>query len=342
MEDEFQGRNLMKRKYDVIFLIIPILIVGLIIFHIVFHIRILSSPVTSDQGILDVIVDAALDGKRTLIFKSTVIPSEDTINNVFPETFNRDMYMGAEIHHYTYRYVPDGAFYKVKVKISKPSFFASMLTRIRVKQIAGHIDKLDSDYAKVKATHDYLIRLNKYNYIKGGAFSCLYGRESACNGYAYSFYLIMQELGIPVTCDFGFNHVWNRVKLGDYWYNIDVTFDDTGYSDGYYGYFLKCNADWTEHDYGLSDAPESLPVSGLSCGENYRLVPNYRLIAIGCACLLGIALFFILRQTRKIWNQHELKRIEKELADQEEAKRLFEEELKRKQEEFAKENHNLW
>ena len=76
MEDEFQGRNLMKRKYDVIFLIIPILIVGLIIFNIVFHIRILSSPVTSDQGILDVIVDAALDGKRTLIFKSTVIPSE--------------------------------------------------------------------------------------------------------------------------------------------------------------------------------------------------------------------------------------------------------------------------
>lgn len=342
MDGEFQGRNLMKRKYDVIFVIIPAVIAGLIIFHVIFHIRILSKPLTSETQILDAVVDAALDGKRTLKFKSTVIPSEEIIDNVFPETFEHNKYMGAEVHHYKYTYIPQGIYYKVTVKISKPSFIASVLTKIRVRQIANHLRGLSTDYEKVKAAHDYLICLNKYNYIKGGAFSCLYGRESACNGYAYSFYLIMTELGIPVTCDFGSNHVWNRVKIGEYWYNIDVTFDDSGYPEGYYGYFLKCNADWTEHEYGLSDAPSSLPVTGPSCGDNYRKIPNYRLIAMLSAAVLAVGLFFLLKLIRKKWNAHELKRIQKDLEMQEKARILFEEQLQKKREEFAKEDHNLY
>ncbi|MBR4581027.1 MAG: hypothetical protein IKO32_07325 [Lachnospiraceae bacterium] len=332
----------MKRKADAIFIIIPAVIVGLIIFNIFFHIRTLSSPLTSDAQILNAVVDAALDGKRTLKFKSTIVPSEEVIDQVFEETFKRDKYVGAEIHHYSYTYIPSGAYYRVKVKISKPSFLASFFTRIRVKQIALHLSGLDSDYAKVKAAHDYLIRLNKYNYIKGGAFSCLYGRESACNGYAYSFYLIMTELGIPVTCDFGRNHVWNRVMLDGYWYNIDVTFDDTGSPNGYYGYFLKCNDDWNNHDYGLSDAPSSLPVTGLSAGENYRRVPNYRLIGLSIGAVLAVGLFFLLKFIRKKWNERELKRIQKELELQEKARQLFEEQLQKKRDEFAKEDHNLY
>ena len=342
MDGEFRGRNLRKRKSDIIFIIIPVLIVGLIIFNILFHIRIVSRTVATEEEILSVVVDAALDGKRTVKLKSRVKPSEATMDYLFPQTFQRDMYMGAEIHHYEFRYTPHGAYYDVKVKISKPSVIAAYFTRIRVKQIASHLKKLDSDYDKVKAAHDYLIRLNKYNYVKGGAYSCLYGHESACNGYAYSFYLIMKELGIPATCDFGFNHVWNRVKIGDYWYNIDLTYDDSGSSEPYYGYFLKCNDDWNEHDYGLADAPSSLPVKGRSAGENYRLIPNYRIIGIIAGFLIAVALFFVFRALKKIHDKRELKRIEEELEMQERARILFEEQLKKKQEEFAKEDHNLW
>ena len=342
MDEEFQGRNLLHRKYDVIFVIIPILIAGLIIFNILFHIRIVSKPVSTQDELLETVVESALAGKRTVHLKSYVQPSEDVLDNIFQETFNRDMYMGAEIHHYKYSYVQKGSYYKVKVQIGKPSLLASLFTRIRVRMIAEHLKKLGNDYDKVKAAHDYLIKLNKYNYIKGGAFSCLYGRESACNGYAYSFYLIMQELGIPVTCDFGFNHVWNRVQLDGYWYNIDVTFDDTGYAEPYYGYFLKNNEDWTEHDYGLSDAPSSLPVKGRSARQNYFLIPNYRLIGIGICVLAAFGLFFLARILRKAWNRRELKRIQEELEMQEKARLLFEEQLKKKQEAFAAQDHNIW
>ena len=335
MEEEFVGRDLIHRKSDAVFWVILIVIVGLIVFHFASRIRVVSTPVANNDELLEKVAQAALDGKRTIYLKSLVQPDGNVLQYIFPITFNADMYIGAEIHHFQYTYKPEGAYYRVKVKLRSPSRVAAFFTKIRVRQIARHLNKLETDYDKVKAAHDYLAKLNKYNYIKGGAFSCLYGRESACNGYAYSFYLILKELNIPVTCDFGTNHVWNRVKLGEYWYNVDVTYDDPG-KGVFYTYFLKCNADWPMHDYGLSDAPSSLPVTGRSASENYALVPNYHLIGIIMFLLLCVASFFAIRQLRRIHGEKELKRIEENLRREEEAKILFEEQLRKKQEEFAR------
>lgn len=111
-----------------------------------------------------------------------------------------------------------------------------------VKQMDGM-----SDYEKVKFTHDYLVENCTYNIDRDGPVNCLFGKQSNCNGYALSFCLIMQRCDIECKYITGLNHAWNVVKLDGLWYNIDVTWDDTG-GEISYDYFLKGRADWKKHD----------------------------------------------------------------------------------------------
>ena len=333
--------RLRKRPEIVIFAIVAA-IVGLLIANKVSHTRVVSATLTSDEQILNTVVNAAVDGKRVIKFESTVCPSEDVLDNLFPEVLKKNPYVGAEIHHYEYRYTMSGGHYKTKLKLRKPSKIAAFLTRLRVKSIAKNLnEKLDNDYDKVKATHDYLIQINKYSYIYGGAFNCLYLRSSACNGYASSFFLIMKELGIPCTCEFGSAHEWNSVCVDGVWYNIDVTWDDQDHSV-VYDYFLKSDIDWQGHHHGNSNATKSLPVEGRGAYENFRLVPSYRTYANLGGILGVIILFFVFRIVRKVAAKAELRKIEKQLDCEEQARRLFEEELERKRRAFAEEDHNLY
>lgn len=87
---------------------------------------------------------------------------------------------------------------------------------------------------KLIVLHDYLIYHTNYGY-SGDGFPSIdedvleYG-NAICEGYAGAFQLLCNEAGI--TCEiiegtgFGRNHAWNKVKLSDGWYNVDVTFDD--------------------------------------------------------------------------------------------------------------------
>lgn len=104
-----------------------------------------------------------------------------------------------------------------------------------------------SDYEKVKYTHDYLIDNCTYDINRDGPYNCIFGKRSNCNGYALAFCLIMRECNIECKYVTGLNHAWNAVKLGSFWYNIDVTWDDTGKGISY-DYFLKGRSDWKRHD----------------------------------------------------------------------------------------------
>ena len=332
----------MRKRPEIAIFILIGAIVGLLIIGKISHTRVISATLTSDEQILNAAVQAAVDGKRVVKFESTVCPSESTLDHVFSEVLKKNPYVGAELHHYEYRYIVSGSHYKTRLKFSKPSKIAAFFTRLRVKSIAKNLNnKLDSDYDKVKAVHDYLIQINKYSYINGGAFNCLYLRSSACNGYASSFFLIMQELGIPCTCEFGSNHEWNSVCVDGVWYNIDVTWDDQNHAV-VYDYFLKCNNDWAGHHHGSSDAVQSLPVTGKGAYENFRLIPSYRTFANIGGIAGAVALFFLFRLIRKIAAKAELHKIEAQLDREEQARRLFEEELERKRQAFAQEDHNLY
>lgn len=202
----------------------------------------------------------------------------------------------------------------------------SFLVFIRSGQISGKIKGL-SDYEKVKAVHDYIILHNEYNRSSGGACNTLYRGDSACNGYALAFYIIMKKAGVPVTCEYGYGleseHLWNRVQVDGHWYNIDLTWDDLGGQNVGYDYFLKSDADWQGHDHGGSDAEVSMDVTGKTAAEYYRMFPNYNAIMIWSiigVIAAGFALYIWLLD-RKM----KRKKLEKaRLEAQEEAQRMEE------------------
>jgi len=91
---------------------------------------------------------------------------------------------------------------------------------------------------KEKLLHDRLVL--EVDYIRGPfdqtAYSALVDHKSVCAGYSRAFQLLMQKIGIPCyycsglsitprDTDWG-KHAWNILKLGDDYYNVDVTWND--------------------------------------------------------------------------------------------------------------------
>ncbi len=139
-------------------------------------------------------------------------------------------------------------------------------------KINGIISQLSpemSDLEKVVFVHDWLCVYGEYDLrLYDGTMPrssydirgiLLYG-VGVCQSYTWAFDDIMDELGIDcinVTSD-SMNHTWNQVKIGGYWYNMDITWDDptsNAVGRARHEYFLCSDADFTnnrEH-YGYYD-----------------------------------------------------------------------------------------
>lgn len=93
---------------------------------------------------------------------------------------------------------------------------------------------------KLKAVHDYLIRLCSYDYglkdMNGyedslTAYGALVKKKAVCQGYTGAFNLIAQKAGIYSIAVCGTvssgSHTWNYVKAGSSYRYIDCTWDET-------------------------------------------------------------------------------------------------------------------
>lgn len=58
------------------------------------------------------------------------------------------------------------------------------------------------------------------------AYGCLVKGKAVCSGYADAFNAIMVELNIPSKIVMSSDHAWNKVKIGNRWYHVDVTWND--------------------------------------------------------------------------------------------------------------------
>jgi hypothetical protein len=111
-----------------------------------------------------------------------------------------------------------------------------------------------SAYAKIKAVHDYIIGHVDYDdtLSRFTAYDALSSGLAVCQGYALLTYKMLMELGVPVRfiCGTGNSggtsgsHAWNIVGIGQLWYNLDTTWDDTAGTDAY---FLRNNAAFSDH-----------------------------------------------------------------------------------------------
>lgn len=126
-----------------------------------------------------------------------------------------------------------------------------------------------SDLEKERYVHDALMQITSYNLqakMNQSAYSALVNGESVCAGYARAFQYIMQQLGIPCyycTGTAGEDHAWNIVKLGNTYYNVDVTWDDT--DPATYNYYNKSDA-----AFAPTHARTGLSVYLPACIENVQ------------------------------------------------------------------------
>ena len=68
-------------------------------------------------------------------------------------------------------------------------------------------------------------------------YSVLCGDLTVCAGYADTLYMLCNASGIDAISVTSPNHQWNKVRIGDSWYNCDATWDDEDTGSAYISTF---------------------------------------------------------------------------------------------------------
>lgn len=160
----------------------------------------------------------------------------------------------------------NGVYYIDKISVNFTGTYALTkeeweATKKRLHEIAKKIPSDSSDVQKVRLVNEYLSRYTNYDfktykqYMQDSTAIKIFkpftpydvgnGGVAVCEGYAKAANVILNELGVKtriVTSNIQ-NHAWNIVKIGDKWYNLDVTWndDDGGNYDISEKYLLKSN-----------------------------------------------------------------------------------------------------
>ncbi|MCI5512276.1 MAG: S-layer homology domain-containing protein [Eubacterium sp.] len=137
-----------------------------------------------------------------------------------------------------------------------------------------NLDK-KNDYEKISSIYEYICtnvtydheNLNDDDYkLKFTAYAALINKTAVCQGYATLLYRLSLETGIDARLiagkGNGENHGWNIARLGNYYYNLDSTWD-AGKTE--YDYFLLCNDNFSKHErfdeYQTDEFNRSYPMS---------------------------------------------------------------------------------
>ena len=92
-------------------------------------------------------------------------------------------------------------------------------------------------------------------------YGALVNGLTVCEGYARSFQMLLNGLGVDCVGVIGEStgqlHIWNCVRLGDNWYNVDATWNDREESYARYIYF-NVTDDYLADDHTLSPMYDAL------------------------------------------------------------------------------------
>ena len=103
-----------------------------------------------------------------------------------------------------------------------------------VDEIVYEASQYNSDYDREKYVYQKILYMTEYDKdakLNQSAYSSLVLGRSVCAGYSRAFQLIMQRLNIPtyyVLGEANEEHAWNIIKINNEYYNVDLTWDDTG------------------------------------------------------------------------------------------------------------------
>lgn len=199
--------------------------------------------------------------------------------------------------YYTYKPVKIGNttyyYYKFNITIK---YFTTLEQKQQVDEkvkslIQGFgFTKNTTEYEKVKTIYDYVC--NNVRYAKDTtqnavytSWSALFNKEAVCQGYAQLMYRMLKEVGISCRVIPGYGkkadvkHGWNIVKIGDYYYNIDATWDSQNVEAGLpYEYFLKGD-NFKYHtrldDYNTAEFYADYPMAAADYGTTSTPTASY-------------------------------------------------------------------
>lgn len=152
-----------------------------------------------------------------------------------------------------------------------------------------------TDFEKAKIAHDLINQKVSYNNDFYGdideesaftqsAYSAICMDKTVCAGYAQAYQMLCNSAGVDTISVTSEVHQWNKVRLGDSWYNVDCTWDDyddeeSGESAVFYDFFARSDAVYDEIDrvepgYYDSHKEEAfwdnlLPACTLDSGSTY-------------------------------------------------------------------------
>ncbi len=142
-------------------------------------------------------------------------------------------------------------------------------------EVASVLDSLDlegkNEYEKFYAIYEYITHNIVYDFDHLGdteyllqftAYAAIINKTAVCQGYANLLYRMLLEAGLDCRIisgeGNGGGHAWNIVRLGEYYYNVDSTWDASGisvydwegnflYKEYPMTYMLRCNANFPDH-----------------------------------------------------------------------------------------------
>lgn len=251
----------------------------------------------------EVIAEDCLNFTKKGKYITSLNPNDFSYDKLIEKMAEKDIVAGNSLYWVTWQSEIKPGFYEIEFRFK---YYINKNEYKKVCKMAKDIAKKMkgfSDYEKIKATHDYLIEYNNYHIGSDGPYRALYKGQTNCNGYALAFMAIMRECGIPCTYETGDNHAWNTVLLDGEWYNIDVTWDDTGVWDKeggvLYDYFLKSNQDWRKHHHGSATAAQSYNAD-LTVKKD---IPNYDTLYTIHNIVILIAIIVLLIVGNRIKNK---------------------------------------
>ncbi|MEL7649172.1 MAG: stalk domain-containing protein [Sedimentibacter sp.] len=194
----------------------------------------------------------------------------ENIEEILQNAVNKDIYVNSNIQSAKWTVTKYARSSSISLEVHYIITESKRLEADReIEEILSAIIKPDmNDHEKVKAVHDYIVKSGRYDeslqYYSD--YDLLFEGTSVCNGYALLTYNMLESLGIPVklvsgTVNGSQAHIWNMVKLGDYWFHLDATWDDPLPDTGgiSYSYYMLTDNE-ISRDHLIEDG-QSIPAS---------------------------------------------------------------------------------
>lgn len=135
-----------------------------------------------------------------------------------------------------------------------------------VNHTASRVSPKWTDLQKLLFIHDTVaLRITYDNRGKDtdtSPFYAFFYRHGSCTSYARLFAYIAQECGYECKLVISKTHMWNMVKVGNQWYHVDVTFDDSAKEN---------------HISSISEDGETVSWGDITVSHMYFLISDRRL-----------------------------------------------------------------